>query len=163
MNKESKDHRQVLHQWETPEYLSMPHGKTWYMIAGSILGLLLIYAIAVWNLTMAIAFIALAIVFFWMEKHEPKTVNVEINSLGISYKGKFYPYHHINAFWMVYDPPYVHRIYLRIKRKRGFELLKIELNHEDPNQIRNLLIQEIPEIEGATEPMVDILARLLRL
>jgi len=157
------DHRQTLHHWDTPEFIPLPRGKRWYTIAGLIFSGLLIIAIFSGNWTMAIAITLLAVVFFAFEKRQPKHVTVEISSMGLWYKDKFYPYHHLNSFWIVYHPPYVNSLYLKIRKKRGFKLLKIELYHEDPNLIRELLIKEIPEIEGATEPMTDILSRLLRL
>jgi len=46
---------------------------------------------------------------------------------------------------------------------RRYEYIKIELENMSPVVIRDLLIKEIPEIEGADEPMIDILTRLLRL
>jgi len=87
---------------------------------------------------------------------------VRITELGIDVGGKFYPYNTINAFWIVYNPPFVRRLYFRMGTK-SFTEVKVELNHQNPVELRRLLAGEIPEIEGAQESVTDILIRLLRL
>ena len=77
--------------------------------------------------------------------------------------GKFYPYHHINSFWLVYHPPYVQVLYLKISNGRQFKIIRIELDDQKPQEVRTLLLKEIPEIEGAQEPTADLLARILKL
>lgn len=157
------DHRQTLHQWLAPEFIPMPRGPKWYIVAAIIFTLLIIYALASQSWTMALAFLVVAIIFMMVENRAPKMLQVKITDLGIFYKGQFYAYHEINAFWIVYHPPFVDALYLRIRKKKHYVTLKIQLNGENPIEIRKLLMQEIPEIEGAREPMIDLLIRLLRL
>lgn len=150
-------------EWQTPEFKPMHRGKVWYIVASTIFALLLIYALASQSITMAIAFITVAIIFALIEKKEPRMVNVQVTDLGVFYRGKFYPYHEINAFWIVYHPPFVEVLYLRLRKKKYFVNIKIELNQENPAELRNLLMKEIPELEGAQEPTIDILTRLFKL
>ncbi len=157
------DHREVLLEWETLDFIPTPRGKTWYIAAGLIVAGLLVYALATGSWTMAIAFIMLGVVFMLAEKRNPKKVKVVISDMGISYNGSFYPYHHVNAFWVVYHPPYVRVLYLRLSNGRNYKLLRIELNHQKPQEVRELLLRELPEIEGAQEPFSDLMARILRL
>lgn len=156
------EHQTTLLEWVTPEFIPLPRGKTWYMAAGLALVFFVGYALFTDNPTMAIVFIMLAIVFMLSEKRQPRDIKVTITDLGIIYKGQFIPYHHINAFWLVYHPPYVRALYLRLRVGKGFTRLKIELNHQKPQTVRGLLLKEVPEIEGAQEPMIDLLARILR-
>ena len=156
------EHHATLLEWETPEFVPIPRGRTWYTVAGLILAVFVGYGFVTDNLTMAIVFILLAIVFMLAEKKQPRDVKVTITDLGVMYNGDYYAYHHINAFWLVYHPPYVRVLYLRLRVGKGFKLVKIELNHQKPQTVRQLLLKEIPEIEGAQEPMTDLLARILR-
>lgn len=158
-----KDHRTTLLEWEAPEFIPTPRGKLWYIVAGVLLTLIVLYALSTHNLTMAIVFILLAVVFMLVEKKEPRMLRVIITDMGIQYKGIFYPYHHINAFWIVYHPPYLQVLYLRIRVGRHYEHVRIELNGQKPQAVRQLLIKEIPEIEGAQELTSHILTRLLKL
>ena len=158
-----KDHRTVLLEWETPEFAPTPRGKIWYYVAGLVMTALVVYALVTGSITMAIVFVMMAVIFLMMEKKEPKIVNVIITDMGISYNGTFYPYHHINAFWVVYHPLYVRVLYLRLSSGRRYKLVRIELDHQKPQEVRKLLLREIPEIEGAQEPATDLIARILRL
>jgi hypothetical protein len=165
MNKNQNSHHEhqtILLEWETPEFVPIPRGKTWYIVAGSVLALIVAYALFSGNITMALVFILVAIVFLLSEKKVPRDVTVTITDLGIYFDGKYYPYHHINAFWLVYHPPYVRALYLRLRVGKLYKHLKIELNHQKPQEVRQLLLKEVPEIEGAQEPIADLLARILR-
>jgi len=157
------DHRKVLHEWSTPEFISFKRGKTWYIVAGIFMATLVGYAVFSRNTTMAIVFIMISVLFMLLEHKSPRIVNVIINDMGIEYDGTYYPFNHINSFWIVYHMPFIRALYLRINVGRRFKILKIELNEENPVLIRNILIKEVPEIEGAEEPMLDVLIRLLRL
>lgn len=156
------EHETALLEWETPEFVPTPRGKIWYTVAGLVLIFFVGYAFLSGNPTMAIVFIMLAIVFLITEKRQPRNVRVIITDMGVWYKGHYYPYHHINAFWLVYHPPYVRVLYLRLRVGKNLKRLKIEMNHQKPQIVRELLLKEVPEIEGAQEPMTDLLARILR-
>jgi hypothetical protein len=157
-----REHQTVLLEWETPEFVRIPRGKNWYIVAGLVLLALVAYALFTDSISMAVVFIMLAVVFILTEKKQPRNVRVIITDLGVFYNGRFYPYHHINAFWLVYHPPYVRVMYLRLRVGKSFKYLKIELNHQKPQKVRELLLKELPEIEGAQEPVTDLLARILR-
>ncbi len=158
-----KDHRTVLLEWEAPEFVRSHRGKTWYVIAALVLVGLLTYAYFTGSLTMAIVFIVLAGVFLLIDKREPRKMKVVITDMGIQYNGNFHPFHNISTFWTVYHPPYVQLLYLRLNNGKGYKILKIELNHQKPQEVRDLLLDEIPEAEGAMEPMSELLARILKL
>ena len=158
-----EDHRSILLEWKTPEFIPTPRGKLWFITAGIIMGLFVLYGVLSDNLTMSIVFIMLAIVFMMVEKKQPKNVRTVITDMGVQYKNEFYPYHHINAFWLVYHPPHVTVLYLRVRKGHRLEHLRIELNGQKPQTIRQLLLKEVPEIEGAQELTTDILARVLKL
>jgi len=156
------EHQTVLLEWETPEFVPIPRGKTWYLVAGLVLAFMVGYAFLTDNLSMAVVFILVAIIFLLLEKKQPRDVMVLVTDMGVSYDGHFYPYHHINAFWLVYHPPYVRVMYLRLRQGKSYKYLKIELNHQKPQIVRELLLKEVPEIEGAQELTSDLLARIFR-
>lgn len=157
-----QEHRQTLLEWQTPEFIPTPRTKTWYIVAGLVVAGLVLYGIWSQSWTMVIAFLMIAVLFLLTEKQAPKEVKIVITDMGIEYKGVFHPYHHINAFWMVYHPPYVRLLYLRLSNGKHYKLLRIELDHQKPQEVREVLLKEIPEIEGAQEPATDLLARILR-
>ena len=156
------DHNEVLLEWKTPEFIPVPRGPVWYMVASVIVISLVVYAIFTNSATMAIVFILLAGMFFMTHKKKPRIVDVKITKLGVFYDKTFYHYTAINAFWVVYHPPFVRVLYLRLGGKT-YRLIKIELNHQNPTEVRHLLSKEIPEIEGMEEHPFDMLSRVLRL
>lgn len=157
------NHNQTVLEWQTPEFVPMPRGKTWYMTASIIVIGLIAYAIFTDSATMAIVFVLLAGMFFMTHKQAPKIVSVKLTKLGIIYDKAFYPYNTVNSFWIVYHPPYVRSLYLRLTNGKSYKYIKIELNYQNPIVVRNVLTREIPEIEGMEERMVDTLTRMLRL
>ena len=162
MEETQTDKRTVLLSWETLSFLPLERGPRWYAVAGTIMALVLLYALFSGSFTMALAFIMVGVVFYLSHRQKPRLLNVQITDMGITYDGEFYSYHMIGAFFIIYHPPYVHSLYLKLGGKHP-RLLKIELAHQDPVPLRNLLLKEIPEIEGATEPFFDTLSRILRL
>jgi hypothetical protein len=157
------DHNQTIIEWKTPEFIPMPRGRQWYLVASAIIISLVAYAIFTDSATMAIVFILLAGLFFMTHKQAPRMLTAKLTKLGVGYDKAFYPYNMINAFWVVYHPPYVRSLYLRIANGKSYQYLKIELNYQDPTVVRNILTREIPEIEGMGERMIDIFTRVLRL
>ena len=160
--KPSTPREDILMEWETPEFFPMPRTKKWYVVALAIVAGLIAYAVYTGSATMAIAFVLLAAIFLMTHKKEPRILKVQITKLGVKYGGDFYSYHTINAFWIVYHPPFVTSLYIRLGGK-SFRYVKIELNMQNPVEVRNTLSKEIPEIEGMNERPVDLLTRLLRL
>jgi hypothetical protein len=155
-------HDEILLGWKTPEFIPLQRGKLWYLIASIIVISLVAYAIFTDSATMAIVFILLAGMFFMTHKKEPRILKVMITKLGVRYGDDFYHYNTINAFWIVYNPPFVRALYLRLGGKT-YRTLKIELNYQNPTEVRNLLSKEIPELEGMEEHPFDMLSRMLRL
>jgi hypothetical protein len=152
----------VLLEWKTPEFIPLERGPVWYSAASVIVVSLVVYAIFTDSATMAIVFILLAGMFFMTHKKRPRIVDVRITKLGVFYDKTFYHYTIINAFWIVYNPPFVRVLYLRLGGKT-YRLVKIELNDQDPTEVRRLLSKELPEVEGMEEHTFDMLTRLLRL
>ena len=155
------NHDEVLHSWITPEYIKFEKTTRWYVTAGTILLILIAYAIASGSATMAIVFILIGGMFFMIKNEEPKMQTIAITKLGVYVDKHFYPYSSIDAFWIVYEPPYIRSLYLSVNK--GRRILNIQLNDQDPAKIRHLLQKEVREAEDRHEEWTDTLIRLLRL
>jgi hypothetical protein len=91
---------------------------------------------------------------------EPTIVSFSITPLGISVDGVLYGYSNINSFWIFYDPPEIKE--LDIKLNSGFfPYLSIPLGKTDPNDIRRILLEYLPEKKGKLS-VADDIARKLR-
>ena len=81
--------------------------------------------------------------------------------MGIHVDNMFFPYSHINAFWLIYQPPYVKTLNLSI-HKRIYSDVVIQLGNQNPNDLLEYLCGQIPELEGKNERFADVVLRLLR-
>lgn len=155
-------HNKLLITWKAPDFI--PHQKStrWFVIAGVIVLMLIAYAIYTNSATMAIVFVVLAGVYYLTHSQDPKIIDIKITELGIFVDTIFYPYNMINSFWIVYHPPYIHSLYLKLSNKTLSKIV-IQLDSQNPVEVRKALSKEIPEVEGEGESASDFLVRLLRL
>lgn len=109
---------------------------------------------------MAVLFFLIGIVVYIYYQKEPKEVNFAITPKGIVINQIFYPYHELFSFWINYNPPIFKELLIRHKKK-FLPLTKIPLANQNPNIIRNRLLEFLPE-KKEEESLVDIISRLLR-
>lgn len=155
-------HNRLLLHWKAPEYILHKKSTRWFMVAGVIILMLIAYAIYTDSATMAIVFILLAGVYYLTHNQHPKVIDIKITDLGVFVGNTFYHYHMINSFWLVYHPPYINTLNLRLAGKTMSKVV-IQLDRQNPVEVRQVLSKEIPEVEGEEEGLSDTLIRLLRL
>jgi uncharacterized membrane protein YobD (UPF0266 family) len=156
------DQNRLLLEWQTPEFVKHEKGRTWYMAAGIVTLCLVAYALFTGSATMAIVFIVLAGVYILAHNQEPKIVSVKVTQLGLFVGDVFYPYNMIQAYWLVYHPPMVQTLNLKLAG-RAVAKVTIQLDRQNPVEVRTLLSKEVPEVEGQQETMTELLIRLFRL
>ncbi len=155
-------HNLIQLEWKAPEFINHYRGAKWFLIAGILTILLIGYAIYSGSATMAIVFIVLAGVYYLTHNQEPKIINIKITDLGIYAGDDYHPFNEINSFWINYHPPYVHNLTLRLSDKSRTKVV-IQLDVQNPVEVRKTLAREIPEVEGEHESVMEMLIRLLRL
>jgi len=159
-SKESQ--KRVLLSWEAPEYIKHPKGKIWFMIFGILIAFFVLYAIWTNSWTMAVAFIMLAGVYSITHHKEPEHIRVEVNNFGITVANRKIPYNQIKTFWIISKPPVVNVLKLLLTEKFMGEMT-IQLDDQDPGEVRRVLIRHIPEYEGKGESFVDFIIRSFKL
>lgn len=159
---ETSNQRAPVFVWEAREYLQYQRGTKWYMVAGIILALTVIFSIITGNWTLAIAVIVFAGVYEYTQRqHPPKKVEIRITDLGIHVNHMFFSYNHIKTFWMHYGHG-TKTLNLRIHKRIHSDVV-IQLEDQNPAAIREYLVGQIPEWEGKHERFSDVITRLLRL
>lgn len=160
---EMKLYDEAIFEWTAPEYVQHSKGKVWYIVEAIIVALFILGTIITANYTMALAIVTFVAVYHYLhEKHPPKEIKIVISRMGIKVDDMVFPYTHIQAFWLMYHPPYMKTLNLRVS-KRFYSDVVIQLNDEDPVEIRQFLCGQIPEWEGKTERFSDTVVRLLKL
>jgi len=149
-------------KWIAPEYVKHKKGPVWATIAISLTAALIAYAILTQSWTMAVAFLVLAVVYYLEYRQDPKDIEIEISEFGIRIANKVYPFSHMRAFWIIYEPPFVKTLHIRFAKKHMPDIV-IQLADADPVEIRKILLRQLVEWEGKEESFVDFLTRAFKL
>lgn len=153
--------RPVL-SWHAPEYVQRTKGWLWYGLAGLITIASIVGAFMSDNWSMGLAIATFAVVYLYLQHyHPPKQITISLTLEGIHVGEMFFPYSHIQAFW-IFDHHGVKTLNLRI-RKRWWSDVAIQLSDQDPVAARQYLVTQITEWEGKHEKLGDIILRLLKL
>ena len=148
-------------EWEAPEYEVYEKSTIWYVVFGSIILLIVAYAIYSNSPIMAATFVLAGVVGYINLQKEPQIVEFRINYKGIRAGNELYEYENIKSFWIFYDPPHTRVLSLHTNAAL-MPFIHIPLGDEDPVEIREMLIEFIPEIKQ--EPsIVDALSRFLHI
>ncbi len=149
----------LLH-WQAPEFVPSGWDKRWYLGATLILAVIVIYALISNSPVMAITFILIGLVGFIHLQKKPRILDFAINDEGIIAGNEIYEFKDVRSFWIFYEP-HIQVLSLRMTGKI-MPFVHIPIHEEDPVEIREILLQFIPEVRQ--EPsLVDNLERLLRI
>lgn len=153
----------AVFSWVAPEYIQHPKSKMWYLIAAAVAGVVIVLDVLTGNYTMALAVVILAGVYYYLHlNHPPKDIKITISKMGVKVGNMVFPFSSIQSFWIIYNPPHVMTLNLRVK-EHFFSDVIIQLNHEDPVPVREFLCGQIPEWEGKNESFGDAVLRLFKL
>ncbi len=154
---------QTLISWHVPEFEKHQKSRLWYIGAGIVMLILLVYCVKTANFLFAVILLMAAVIVVLYDMREAEEIEFAITSAGIKFGEKIYPFDEFGRFWIVYNPPEVKKLYLEftsVVRPR----LVIPLNNEDPNKIRETLLNYVHEdLEEKDEPVTDYLGRVLKI
>lgn len=148
--------------WFAPEYIHYEKGKIWKIsaIVITLLAAFLAYRYSSWTFSLVI--LTLSAVYLFIHKENPKMVKVIVSEVGIKVGQRHYPFNKINGYWLVYHPPYIKKLNIRIKDHILVDI-PILLHQQDPAKIQSILNSKIPEIKGQKEPLSESLLRLIKI
>lgn len=152
----------ALLSWIAPEVVRHQRGAAWKTIAILIFVLGSIFAFLYDSWTFGLAILACGTVYYLEHLEHPKEVEVKISEMGIKVGSRKYSYGKIKSFWIVYEPPYVATLNIRvIGHYPG--IVNIQLDGQDPSEVREILISRIPELSGQSEALSDIFIRIFKI
>jgi hypothetical protein len=157
------DFDKAAFSWIAPEYLQHPKSTTWWLVAGIVWAVSIILEAFSGNWTMLAATVLFGLVYWYIhEHHPPKHTKINLSELGVKIGHTKIPYAEIESFWIIFDPPFSRRLFLRIKDSLLPDLV-IELESQNHQQIRAFLEQYLSERVGVKENFTDIILRALKL
>ncbi|MFH1533670.1 MAG: hypothetical protein ABID64_01955 [Nitrospirota bacterium] len=148
--------------WTAPEHLRHKRGKIWKVIVAALLIAAIVTGMAHQAWTFSLAIVVFAIVYYLVNREPTKDVEVSISDIGIKVGKRKYPFTRIKSFWLVYEPPYTKSLYVKVDGELVVDI-SIQLNSQDPSEVREFLIEKIPEKEGHNQSLTEIFSRLLKI
>ncbi|MEK9133157.1 MAG: hypothetical protein AAB606_05655 [Patescibacteria group bacterium] len=148
--------------WKAPEYTYHEKSIIWFILAGFVALLLVIYGILTNGWTFSVAILVFAGTYYLVYREKPKMVEIKISRFGVKVGHHIFPYNHLKSFWIVYNLPFVKRLYLRFTSRLHPDIA-ISLEDMDAAQIRRVLADHLQELKGTHEPFSDALVRVFKL
>jgi hypothetical protein len=164
MATEKNNFGRELFTWQVPEYDKHERSRAWYLAAGSLASIFIIYSLITGNFLFAIIIIAVSLVVILTDGRDPDMINVHLTSGGVIVARKFYDYDELKNFSIIYKPTQdVKNLYFEFKNIFK-PRLSFPLNDLNPLLIRENLLRYLPEdLERTNEPTSEGLAKLLKL
>ncbi|MEK7547661.1 MAG: hypothetical protein AAB540_02095, partial [Patescibacteria group bacterium] len=168
-----KEHLHMIHNapseydkavisWIAPEMIRHDRGIVWKILVSLISATIIAGGIVYNSWTFSLAVAAFIVVYYLMNLEHPKDVEIKLSEIGIKVGTRKYPFSRIRFFWIIYEHPYVKTLNLRIVGELVADIT-IQLNHQNSSEVRNFLIEHIPELEGQSEKITDIFLRLFKI
>ena len=149
--------------WSYKVYDQYDRGMGWYLGAGTIVGLLLLYSFLTENYLFAVlVFMTMAVVFL-RQIYTPPIIKTRIDTLGVLVDDERYPFTQIKEFWVIDTADGKSRLYLR--QASGLHgLLMIPIEGISSDDVREYMSPHVPEnTEFTSEPLDEKLSRVLKL
>jgi len=155
--------RAQVFTWNVPEYDQHERGTSWYVVAGVVVGLLIVYSYWSQNFLFGIIVTLTAIILFLRHYYQPQEVACAIDEEGIDIGEKRYDYNDLDHFRVVEVPNSHYILYLH--KKRGWHSeFPLRIADVDPQGLRLYLLNFLDEHEGQkNENMWESLARFLKI
>ncbi|MFA6908438.1 MAG: hypothetical protein WC289_00965 [Patescibacteria group bacterium] len=163
MEEPIEDHGKTLLSWSFPEFVAHQRSRTWYILA--ILAILgaLVFSIFTTNPLFAVIIVITAIIIVFRNRRAPADIPFAITEDGIEVGKVFYRYDALTAFWIIYEPPEVKRLYMSFRNTLRTNL-SVSLENENPLKVREILLEYVEEnLEHENESLSDAFQRVFKL
>jgi len=146
--------------WRAPEYVYYHKTPDWFWAVG-IIGVILV-AIAYFtdNLLFGFLIIVGAAAFGLYGARKPNVIRAAISNEGLHIGNRLFPYETLQSFWIFYRPGGIKELSIA-SQKLFMTYIKVPLGDQDPNEVREFLLQFLQE-KPQKESLVDTIARLIR-
>jgi hypothetical protein len=150
--------------WEIPEYIKHERTRAWYIVAGTVVIGMMIYALMTSNyLFLGILFLG-SFITIMNDLGHPNMLPVVIGDEGVRVGKRLYDYDEISNFSIVYKPKdEIKNVYIEFKSPVK-QRLSLPLMDQNPLVVREALLRFLPEdLERTNVPTSEGLAKLLKL
>ncbi len=158
-----EEHGQLLLEWDFDEYVKQKRGPAWYVIAGILFVLAVIYSVISRNFLFLLILILLVFIIIVRSRQTPLKVNLKIFEDGVQIGSRFYEWRDLKRFRVVYEPPQVKRLYFDIRSIFSPDF-SVPLEDQNPLKVREILKKYLPEdLTAEYETIFDKINRWLKI
>lgn len=153
----------VIYEWVVEDRRTHERGWIWYLMASLVGVALITSAIVTQNFLFAILILLFAFIILLQGIIPIKKVQVGVTNPGMLVGNENFPWRNFRSFFIIYNPPYVNRLYLEKRDKKGY--VGLELNDElDPYELREIMLNFLPEnIDKDDEELIDMVRRIFKI
>ncbi len=152
---------QPVLSWDAPARPVFERTKRWYVVAGIVVFAAAAYGIFSGSWSFAIVCVLAGGMYALIHDHKPGTSHVELHDSGIVLNGVFTRWDEFSGFWILSTPSYSEVRF--VAKRQGHGRKSIQLGNQDPNQLRMVLGQRLPELVQMKESLIDIFIRICKL
>lgn len=146
--------------WEAAEFRHYPKNMAWYITMGIVVLLILAFEILQKDFFGAISLAVIAIFIIIFAMHKPSVIKIELTSEGIHIERSFIPFAQMKYFWIVNNEN--HKT-LNIETTAYINrTILVELENQDSDEVRGVMLQEVPEHSSTEETFVQRLIHRLK-
>lgn len=149
--------------WQFQEFEKHERSVWWYVIAGFVVALIVVYSFATSNFLFTVITVITVIVLFARQMQEPGTIECHVGGDGITVGNKKYLFSDLDAFSILDRDDGITVLYLH--EARGLRnVLPIPIIDSRPESVR-MFLRDFLEEDGdhQQEPILDWLMRVLKL
>lgn len=153
----------ILLRWNFQEFRHPHRSRNWWIMAGIISGLLVLYAVLTANFLFALIILIGVVLLINEYRRSPRRLECQITVSGVAVGKKFWRYNELQNYWIAYHPPEVTNLYILPKNPLD-PRVAVPLTNMNPLKIRQLLNKYLEEdLSREDEPTSEALTRLLKL
>jgi len=152
----------TLLKWKAVNYISYPKTHRWYIIAGLLALLVVVYGVLYKDVILSILFLTLAGVYFLVHQKDDKLLNCELTSLGLKIDDKLYLYKEIEFFHFIYDPKVIKALYFKPVNAQYIRIL-LDEDIDIASMKEIFLAHKVSESEKQQESLNHVFGRVFRL
>ncbi len=149
----------TLMEWYAPEHAHRPKSPLWFAALAAATtvaaGLQLIFYV---NIIGAITLALAGGLIYYIAQQKPATMRYRIMMDGVALNNTLYHYQDLETFNVIYEPGETKTVIFR-SRRRLSPYLHMEIGDADPVDMRDILLEYLPEDQDMEEPLADIIAR----
>ncbi len=151
----------IVLQWQAPAKNDHERSDRWYLIAGVIAAVLIVYGLwdGAWLMSLSIALCAG--LYYLVRDTKHKTHSIVITKMSVVFDGVVHPWAEMKNFWMLQGADYC-ELHIANKRRLVSDLM-IQVGPQDPFAVRDVLLEFLEQDANKRERILDAIIRFCKL